>query len=95
MRKSTHDKLNSLGGTAPHFVEPHESFARTKDGASSVETGGSKAPADKTLGHPHSNLGKFLHPKKSGYTPNLGKPAAGINKTVDANTGGHKVRATQ
>lgn len=84
MKKSTHDKLNSIGGTAPHFVEPHESFARTKDGASNVETG-----------HPHSNLGKFLHPKKSGYTPNLGKPAAGINKTVDANTGGHKVRHTQ
>lgn len=43
--------------------------------------------------YPHSNLGKFLHPKKSeGYTPNAGKPASTLNKTVDANTGGAKVR---
>jgi hypothetical protein len=34
------------------------------------------------------NLGKFLHPKK-------GIPAEEANGTVDANTGGAKVRATQ
>lgn len=84
MKKSVHDKLQSIG-SAPHFNEPHESFAKTKSDASNVEV---------KTGHPHSNLGKFLHPKK-GYTPNLGKPAASINKTVDANTGGHKVRHTQ
>jgi len=39
--------------------------------------------------HPAAkNLGKFLHPKKS-------VPAGETNGTVDANTGGAKVRATQ
>lgn len=48
------------------------------------------------VGHPHSNLGKYLHPKKSaGYTPNLGKPAADLNNMIDANTGGARVRPTQ
>lgn len=93
MRKETADKLNSIGTTTP-FTEPHQSYTRTKTGASAVTVGGNKQPVDKTLGHPGGNLGKFLHSKK-GYTPNSGKPAASINKTIDANTGGAKVRATQ
>lgn len=96
MRKETADKLNSIGhGSAAPFVEPHESYTKVKPGAVSVQQGGNKQSVDKKLGHPHSNLGKFLHPKKSGYTPNSGKPASMTNKTIDANTGGAKVRATQ
>ena len=38
--------------------------------------------------NPGKNLGKFLHPKKD-------RPANEVNGTVDANTGGAKVRATQ
>lgn len=95
MREQTFKKLNVLG-TSPHFVEPHESFAPTKSGASAVEVGGSKEPAGKALGHPGGNLGKFLHPKKGGgYKPSNGKPASDINRTIDANTGGARVRATQ
>lgn len=47
-----------------------------------------RAPS-KSYMHPAAkNLGKFLHPKK-------GIPADKANGTVDANTGGAKVRATQ
>ncbi len=90
MRKSTMDKLGSIST----FKEPHEPTV-TKTGASAVQPDGKKEPAGDALGHPHNNLGKFLHPKKSGYTPNLGKPAHTLNKTVDANTGGARVRPTQ
>lgn len=51
------------------------------DGAQPGRFGKSMHPAAK-------NLGKFLHPKKS-------VPAGEANGTVDANTGGAKVRATQ
>lgn len=95
MRASTHKKLSSIGTTTP-FTEPHQSYEKTPTGASNVRVGGTIKPAGEALGHPSAkNLGKYLHPKKSGYTPNSGKPAAQLNSTVDANTGGAKVRATQ
>lgn len=43
------------------------------------------AGASNVGGHPHRNLGKYLHPSK-------GKPASEINHTVDANASGKKVR---
>lgn len=85
MRETTTKKLGSLSP----FTEPHDNY--TKQGATSVEKGGSTTPAGK---HPGGNLGKFLHQKK-GYTPNSGKPASELNSTVDANTGGSRVRPTQ
>jgi hypothetical protein len=92
MRATTAKKLGTLSGSP--FVEPHESYTQVKPDATNVQKGGKTEPAGKALGHPHSNLGKFLHPKK-GYSPSKGSPADSINNTVDANTGGHKVRPTQ
>lgn len=94
MREATVKKLGTLSGSP--FVEPHQSYTEIKPGATSVQKGDSKEPAGKALGHPGGNLGKFLHPKKEGFKQGgLGMPADALNHTVDANTGGHRVRPTQ